>query len=612
MAMRVLLLKAKPQPTQQLLLFGSDLSPEWREQDHPRTMIGIHGGQFAEKPKPVEPAAPAPRAPMAPPSDLALNPINGMLERRERRYSGDPDQVTERYSDLDAYRYAHPSEHDEEGIYRIPAWSLDSARDSMAKIDKQAKKLGVAPPSLEVVGRYEFLRKDRDGYDVWRKYVAVRVAGERPKLGDWRLVGVLDHSHEAGIVTRALPGEKVPETFRAVEKACDHCHKRRNRTDTFVVASEETGQFKQVGRDCMKDFTGHQSPEQVIRYMEMLDSICRDFGGGGDDEDDYGRERGGHRAPRTYDTGSFLAEAAIAIRTGGWVSSQMAREDGRQSTKAAAERAYAEHSGWVKPEKDSSGRPRPLPSPEPRDREYADTALAWLHGKGEEWYKGNDYRHNLWNTCHSTDLVARDLGIAASLLGAYKREQDELHAASQDPAQKVEKKDGDALGKEGERGEWVLTVDGSRELDSDYGVTFLYKFSDPEGRKACWFASSEALEDYKTYHLRGTVKRVQDREFKGKTYRETQLTRCTVLAEVEPGFQVPEKPAKKARAKKEPTTTARTCPDCQQTLRQKDRAIDHGVASDLCRPCHAKRCAACGRPRPLRDGTCDQCRRHLG
>ncbi|HSD83549.1 MAG TPA: hypothetical protein VLG46_06815 [Anaerolineae bacterium] len=80
----------------------------------------------------------------------------------------------------------------------------------------------------------------------------------------------------------------------------------------------------------------------------------------------------------------------------------------------------------------------------------------------------------------------------------------------------------------------TLTVVNRTEIPQPDGITVLYKFVDPHGNRAAWFAATDPpLEVGATYHLKATVARHSN--FRGVA--ETILNRCRVLAQNE--TQVP-------------------------------------------------------------------------
>ena len=51
---------------------------------------------------------------------------------------------------------------------------------------------------------------------------------------------------------------------------CEHCGLRRRRTRTYVVVHTDSGEVRQVGSGCLRDFLGGPDPERACRRAELL------------------------------------------------------------------------------------------------------------------------------------------------------------------------------------------------------------------------------------------------------------------------------------------------------------------------------------------------------
>ena len=88
-------------------------------------------------------------------------------------------------------------------------------------------------------------------------------------------VGTIEHSHEPGVenVIRNITSYKIPEKYWTAIGNCDHCKTERNRKDTYIVRNVKTGEFKQVGKRCLEDYTGLDAgiAAQYATYLRDLD-----------------------------------------------------------------------------------------------------------------------------------------------------------------------------------------------------------------------------------------------------------------------------------------------------------------------------------------------------
>ena len=146
----------------------------------------------------------------------------------------------------------------------------------LAVLNKTAMRLGM--PALVLTAGEPFgvqvgpVSEWGPGRTEWRQEFTI--TGETPVMSGWTFVGTLEPAGDATIV-RTVPGRIVPDTYRtASPDHCDHCNKKRARSQTFVVKNE-SGEHKQVGRACLKDFLGHD-PAKVLSWITTVMSECED------------------------------------------------------------------------------------------------------------------------------------------------------------------------------------------------------------------------------------------------------------------------------------------------------------------------------------------------
>ncbi|MBN1249903.1 MAG: hypothetical protein JXC32_19730 [Anaerolineae bacterium] len=379
------------------------------------------------------------------------------------------------------------------GIYRIPAQNLGPLQKSIEQLARRAAKLGSPDVGMEILEGYEDVEND-DGA-VTRLYT-VRVTGEAPRIAGWRFVARLQHLGDGNVV-RSVPGEAVPERFRAAEPWCDHCNAHRHRKDTFVVANDD-GEYAQVGSSCLADFTGHGSPDaaaQAAEYLIQAAELCREA----TDEEWPG---GGGRGPFLIQIETYLAYVAADVRMNGWIP--------RDQMGATADCALSVML--------DRGKRDPSSDLEPTERDWkkARKALAWARGELAARQSLTEYEWNLVRVCERDAIETGWIGYAASLIPTYTREMNrQMEKESQAQSQHI--------GAVGQRRHFdSLAVTSIIPLAGQYGVTNLHKFLDPDGNVLVWFASNAELEHGLTYAGKATVK-AHD-EYQG--VRQTVLTRC--------------------------------------------------------------------------------------
>ena len=397
----------------------------------------------------------------------------------------------------------------------IDAANYHTLAARMDDLHKRAVKLGVIPPELEVLGSYERITGPEDNRTVEKRYT-VRVSGGFPYLSGWHFVATIEPSEstQGGNMLYAVPGETVPEQYRAATMDCDHCGTNRYRKQTFIVRHDD-GRYAQVGRNCLADFIGSSVTPAVLAsqaefgalFREMVTDPDEYFGGGGSQE-------------WHVDLLRFVTTVAATARTYGFITSKMAREanergeshgtpTGRQAfifeTDARAMKAARDHDGFTI---------------EDRDIELAKSAVFW----GSQQEGDSDFAYNMRQVATSDAITWKQAGIAAYLVEGYRRD---LERVAKSNAVKVEGATSEWLGEVGDRVHFAGKVTYTRELDGDYGVSVLVKLVDDKGNVAATFTSgrwAEELEVGEGLAIVGTIKKLD--EYQGE--KQTMLTRVKV------------------------------------------------------------------------------------
>lgn len=245
--------------------------------------------------------------------------------------------------------------------YTIPECKLTTLKTTLDKMIRKASKLGIEACSYTVgnhvdvpyttrfdldAGGYRSVRFQGDAEELkvaenngkihYKRFIEVTIAGPNPVLAGWSFVATLQHltddKNQPLNMLRTSPTfeGKLPERFHNSTAQCDHCKAIRNRKDTYVVQNVATGEWKQIGSSCIKDFTGGNDPRSIAAILEWwLDTQreCQD-----DDDDDEGGSMGGGRGGCRYSLRDFLATTAAVIRTEGWMPRSKAQDEGCAAT----------------------------------------------------------------------------------------------------------------------------------------------------------------------------------------------------------------------------------------------------------------------------------------
>lgn len=404
-----------------------------------------------------------------------------------------------------------------ERVFKIPAGNLPALQARLAVLTKRASKIakkGNLADSTSiglVVGERIVERAENEIHP--RVYFLCTVSGSTPKLAGWSFIATLQHE-EGGTILRSVPTASFPEgtltPYRFAGPACEHCKYNRKRNDTFVVR-HDNGSVKQVGRNCLADFTGVKSPEALAAMAELLAAAgeaaeASESGGGGGGE-------------ITEDIGAYLAYVAASIRHDGWLSRTKARDEGGQATADIAwnvmHPARGEHE-----RRQSRGE---WIAPSERDIESAKTALAWsdIHLTEADPNTLGDYEHNLRVAVVGGIVTHRLAGIAASLISYYERAQGKILRAKAAESIKDAANKAGYVGAVGKRCSFKASLVAVFDFTSNYGVVHVHKFLTPEGSVLVWKTGSDKL-DLGSYDIAGSVK--EHSEYKGEL--QTVLTRC--------------------------------------------------------------------------------------
>jgi hypothetical protein len=353
--------------------------------------------------------------------------------------------------------------------------------------------------NIEVNGK----KFDAEGNRYVAVFHRVSVTGETPKINGWTFCGTIDH-RAGGNILRSVPGAgELPIKFRSVDAICEHCGVARRRNDTFILRCAATGEYKQIGKQCLRDFIGYDVAAfaESAKWLSSLEPSDSDGEGG------YGGYGG---QSRDIMLTKYLAHAHACIRKFGWVSAKDAEiRDTRRTSSAAMENMFPL----------PKYRHLALPLTD-RDYQIAEQAVAWVRGiiapRG-------DYEYNLTVVAAGEFITYRDIGLAASMIqGLYRHQEQTIKRAER----LVSLKNSQHLGAIKERlRDLPALVYGYRAFESAHGSSHLFRLRTPEGNVILWWASkAQDLSIGDNVLLTGTV--VKHTEY--ENVKQTTLSRCKI------------------------------------------------------------------------------------
>ena len=382
--------------------------------------------------------------------------------------------------------------------YSIPESNMDKLTKRLVTIGNKCNKFGCTF-SFEIIGEhYEKQFDDAHVYTGDIKYIDVEVSG-KAIINNWVFVATLEHTDKGNIV-RAYDGQEVPQWAYTVEAKCDHCKTKHTRKDTYIVRNTETGEFKQVGRSCLKDFTNGLSAEMVAAYLSYLDTLEKS-------SIDFSSSK------PYYNVKEYLFYVAETVKHFGYLSKANAGYNGTP-TSCRAFRYMVCPNAQERKEMESIG----FEACTEENENTVVTALQWLNAQDDDF----GYIHNLKIACSREYCESRDFGIIASLLPAHFKAMEKESERLAREAAKANKPKTNWVGEVGERIEIIADCKCVASWYSDFGPGYLYKFTSNDGNTFTW-KTGKAVDDGKVV-LKGTIK--AHTEFNGE--KQTELIRCKI------------------------------------------------------------------------------------
>ena len=382
--------------------------------------------------------------------------------------------------------------------------NLDKVRKTVEKLNKRAKKLGLAAMVMKI-SEPKFVEDEFMKVDA---FYDVTITGESPVIKGWKLVAVLNHLRNPETkayqnIIRVVPGEELPQRYRDQDPVCDHCGINRFRKDTFVVENVDTNEYKQVGSACVADFLGHTDPKALLEFAKFPKIF----------EDHFRRWREPSEYYTDYTVSYFLTKTATVLRHKAWVSSGTSRETGEIATFVEV---LEQLSPFTKPEKKFKSIEE--------DGLLADGAINWIKHLPAAEVQRNDYLYNCQVVVNTGIVNDRTFAITASIIPSYKR-----HLVKQIERKKA--KPSNHFGTVGEKVELNVKFLYRNEYskprysyyDSELG--FIYHFVDKDGNIFKWFTGNLFnFEKDDELVVRGTIKKHDEY----KNIKSTVLTRCRI------------------------------------------------------------------------------------
>ena len=403
----------------------------------------------------------------------------------------------------------------------------------IAKINKIAAKVGAEPVVVNVTREaYRTVREpDPDRGGTQREYqiktLEINVRGTTPRAtaadgSHWSFVGVITPSATGRSMLKLAPGVEDNDTIRELYNRdpyfCDYCRTTRRRNETFIVANG--GTYRQVGRNCLKDFVGGANPHTLLQYFSWFNDIDAYFqatagnAGGGDGS--------GGRYTAYYTPQQVMAATVACVQHYGGYRS--AKSETGATTHAVRDALW----GRLPPNATQAER-------EDRERllaridtegvqQQAASILQWFNQMPQETKDSNSFFNNVDIMVQDDAVESRMVGYIVGLYPSWQRDQQ----------QNAEQGDGVRLVKEwpADWGDGPLpisersaTVKFVKHVQGMYGSVQIVYIMFADGYGASWkYSGSQTVEqgdvltmtgslEKDTYHTPARIKFVPDRKW---------------------------------------------------------------------------------------------------
>lgn len=381
--------------------------------------------------------------------------------------------------------------------YEIPEYNMEDLEKKVSHISKKCQKYGGEPVSYKK-GKPYYKRVEHDGNAFTIKVFPVEVEGSA-KVDNWEFIGTLEHHSNGNIIKRYNADIEIPERFRFSENMCEHCHTNRYRTSLYIIRNTISGEFKQIGKSCLKLFTGGLSAEYVAAMMEFMDWL----------EDDGSGYEGLSLYNRNYcEIEEILCVAQAVIAKYGYT-----KADQEPSTKSIV-------STIVRFDIGRAEREFKMEMPE-ESSIYTESALQTVKGMIDYYLSLDDdseFIHNIKVLLSEGYCNVKNFGLLVYLPFGYQKaieKEDREHKWSE----------GNALysyfGEVGKRYKDInVTLSVLTGYDTKYGYTYIYKMEDSENHLFTW-KTGNGFEPG-AYVVTMSIK--DHKEYRGQ--KQTEVTRC--------------------------------------------------------------------------------------
>lgn len=393
-------------------------------------------------------------------------------------------------------------------LYEVYEGNMPRLTQRLTTLKNKCEKYG-CDFHFEILGEiYKKVKDEHTGYVSTLKFIQVFCEG-KAIINGWEFIAEVEHTSK-GNLFRGISDVQIPHQYRTTGAICEHCHTAHTRRYTYLVRNVETGEFRQVGKSCLKDYTNGLTAEIAAYYTNVPDMM-----------EESKLPYGGLTWHNYISTKDYLAYVAEAVRIFGYIKKDI--DEPGTALKSYGYYCIAEGIHDLSSvEYTTYKREMEVYNFTANRKENLDLVENALNWAKQQIESDNDYLYKIAVVSQMEYVDKKNLGLLASLIAAYKKE---VSRKEKEEKEKVKYAKSSYVGAIKEK--VVVPVSTFQCLTSWYtqfGTTFMYQFIDQCGNVFVWKTSKAIDPDTEIKKLLGTVK--AHTEYKG--IKQTELTRCKI------------------------------------------------------------------------------------
>ena len=398
-------------------------------------------------------------------------------------------------------------------MYAIYEDFYSDVEKKLNRVAKKCKKHG-NDFTFEVKGEEIREKYNKElGFTEYYKFILVEVDGTA-KIDDWECVAVLE-IHDVGNIIRRINTEiDIPERFKHTDNICEHCNSKRQRNNLYIIHNTVTDEWKQVGGNCLKLYTGGLNLEYVAAFMDGITEL-EEFNG-----------VAGH-GKTYYSVNEVIAYAVEVINKIGYFNSQAVIP-----TKYIVSTLMFNklHKAVELINKDfMNNRMNVRVCESDFVKEDTDKTVEQIIDYYKNLDDESEFVHNIKVMLNEKYVLAKNFGFLCYLPEGYTKYMKKKLEEEKARAEKAETKYFGEIGKR-YKDKVINDVTLITSWETQWGITWIYKITLEDGAILTWKTSNCLYkEDNEKFDkISFTVK--EHKEYKGE--KQTEVTRCKIDTKV--------------------------------------------------------------------------------